>query len=193
MKQLSTTNPKDILALFPGWKHKNLPYNINGRPSYSHEEMKKYEEEKVVKFMWYDQPASVTFKRHIGRSTNYIWGMRDFGTEVTINIGNVFINTTKITRTESFEYGIKFTREHRKVVEAPLKRILVALKNGSKTIDLRKESSEKIVWIPSYDMWLTLKYITDWQDGFYYTGEYTPIQEPFRTYYYNIHESIIEK
>jgi hypothetical protein len=193
MKKLETLNPKEILKLFPGWKHKELPYCTAGRPSYSSEQEKKYEEKISVPFLWYGISSFVTFERMIGGSTNFHWGMRDFGIKTKVRIGDVIINTTNVHKSESWQYGTKFVTYRYYTVEAPMKRVLKALRDNKVPRSVITSNPDHLVYLPKDELWLILEAVTDYNhDGFFYLGKHTP-QNSYSTYYYTVHESNFEK
>jgi hypothetical protein len=193
MVKINSINPKDILKLFPGWKYKDLPYCTAGRPSYGSDKEKKYEEKISVPFIWYGISSFVTFERRIGGSTNFHWGMRDFGTVTKVRIGDVIIDTTKENRSESYQYGTKFVGYRYSTVEAPMKRVLKALRDKKIPRSVIQSDSDHLVYLPKDELWLMLQHVADYNyDGFFYVGKHTP-QESYSTYYYTVHESNFEK
>lgn len=192
MINICSTNPKQFLKLFPGWK-KTLPYCHAGRPCYSSEEVDKYREKLSVECLWYDKLCKIIFERCIALPTNYNWGLRDVGTDVTIVINNTIINTCKTTRSESWQERTKFVTHYTKMISAPMERVLTALKAGKKTIPFKSFEGKHLVYLPKDGMWLELQYITDVNTtGFFYVGKHTP-QQSFNTYYYTVHESSFEE
>ena len=183
MKVVNSTNPKEFLKLFPNWT-KSLPYCTAGRPTYGN--YSEYEETVEVEFLWYNIPSKISFKRFVGGSTNFHWGLRDFGRKTTITIGNVVINTDKFTRYYSYQYNNKVTTERTSLVEAPLKRILVALKKGFKPHSF----DDDIVYNEDREKWVRIDHICDFNtelSTFVYVGKHTPQNEPHSTYYYTFY------
>lgn len=191
--KIESTNPSKILSLFPGWK-KTLPYCTAGRPSYGSDEMELYEEEIKVPFEWYDQPAEVIFKRQVGNSTNYCWGMRDFGVITKIKIGEVTIHRDKYSESEMWHYGTKFISKQSAPNKAAIQRILKALHAGKKPVQTDKLFNTLIFqYEEKSETWYKLIAVADYgQDDFYYIGEVTPINNPYSTYYYIVHQSQIK-
>ncbi len=179
MKIVNSTNPKEFLKLFTNWS-KPLPYCTAGRPCYTNQS--DYEETVEVEFLWYNIPSKISFKRLVGGSTNFHWGMRDFGRQTKITIGDIVINTDKLITRESYQYSNKVVTKNTYLVEAPLKRILVALKNGSRPHSFE----DKLIYLTEKEKWVEIDHIFDYNtelSTFSYLSKYTPQNEKYVTYY----------
>lgn len=187
MKNITSTNPKEFLKLFSKW-NKELPYCTAGRPCYGGDEYKQAEEVIEIEFLWYDIPSKIRFERLVGGSTNFHWGLRDFGRKTTITIGDIVINTDKTISTESWQYRNRVVTKRTSLVEAPLKRILTGLREGFKTHPF----TDPIVYLTNREKWVTMQYVCDFNKNineFCYFGKYTPQDDrastwliPFHTY-----------
>jgi hypothetical protein len=163
MKHIRSINPKEILNLFQGWENE-LPYCTEGRPSYDSEVENKCKETIQIDFIWFNIPSKIVFKRLIGTSTNYYWGLREFGKNCDIIIGDVLINVDKFTENYTYQYGTKFVNQNTKQLEAPLKRVLKALKDG----EIPSPVNE-LVYIDN--KWLQIISIEDFKQSFIYCGK----------------------